>query len=486
MKYIKKYFLILSGLIGPVAIACYPGVFLYSQNVLEMTMDSVLPVSGFFVLLACGIYVVFGVLTRSIERACFNSCILMFFVMNFKKLENGLQWIFPAVKYWHVLTVVFAIAIFTFVTARNKEILSQINKVITIVFCGLLLWNVIPKMPQIIAQNRKDIQEQSGRESLISAGKDMPNIYHLVFDEYSSNDFMKKYYDYDNSEFTDYLEELGFNVSYSSYNEAFATQICMTNTLNMDFLFDMEMNSDAEKAAEMKEKRIHNRVFEILKENGYTIQGIGDPEFYGLPRIEGGGALQHTTAGGKSVPQLLNSNTVFYPFYVYNTSDRFQSIQASVQFLKKMDKQSDNPVYTLFHVGISHTPFVVDGNGNPIPGEHSSDWKNKKYYKGTFIYCTTVMKDLVENIIKEDPDSIILLTSDHSARASSSDFDSMFEDIDKCEIFNALYYQKNKVDIEGLTEINTMRKIFNKLFDQNYEMIKTYPLMKLGEYIDDK
>ena len=40
---------------------------------------------------------------------------------------------------------------------------------------------------------------------------------------------MKKYYNYDNSAFTDYLEEIGFNVSYTSHNDSIET----ANTTNL-------------------------------------------------------------------------------------------------------------------------------------------------------------------------------------------------------------------------------------------------------------
>ena len=42
---------------------------------------------------------------------------------------------------------------------------------------------------------------------------DRPNIYWMIFDEYSNFDVLEKYFDYDNSEFASFLEDSGFTIS---------------------------------------------------------------------------------------------------------------------------------------------------------------------------------------------------------------------------------------------------------------------------------
>ena len=474
--FLKKSCKYLFYILGCSAIVLYPVVFIYTQNIEEIVLAGLLPLAGKFLLTAIVVFVLFGGLTRNLSRTVFLAIFSLLFIMNFKRLETILGLIIPMIKYWHVLTIMVIIITHIYLKVQNEEIILLLSKVIMLVFWGLILWNIFPHIPMIIRQEEK--KENIGDVN-IDDDNQMPNIYYLVFDEYSSIRFMKKYYNYDNTPFATELEEKGFNISYSSSNEAYATQICMTNVLNMDYLFDMSMNNNAELTPQITEKRHNNLVFEVLRANGYQILGIGNPEFYGLPRIEGGNTSAHTTLEGKSVEQLLVEETLFYPFYVPNTSSKFRDIATSVNFICDMEKP-EQPTFVLFHIEPSHAPFVVDRDGQPISGEHALDWTNKKYYLGTYIYTTGIIKTIVEAIQERDPESVILIQSDHSARAANSGYDNMFEETDKCQIFNALYWKNNPLDIEGLSGINTMRLLFNQLFGLNYPLLDTYPLMEVS------
>ena len=50
-------------------------------------------------------------------------------------------------------------------------------------------------------------EEQTGNTKI---QKVRPTIYYLVMDAYTSNGVLKEYFDFDNSAFTDYLKEKGF------------------------------------------------------------------------------------------------------------------------------------------------------------------------------------------------------------------------------------------------------------------------------------
>lgn len=473
LEKLYKYFFCF---IGCSAIVLYPITFIYSQNIEEISLLSLLPLAGKFLLVAFIAFAVFGGMTRSLARTFFLTVISLLFIMNFKRIEAVLSFIIPAIKYWHVLTVMAIILVYAYLKVRNEEIILSFSKVIVLVVWGLIAWNILPCIPAMIRQEQ---QIENTDSSSIAENTQMPNIYYLVFDEYSSINFMRKYYNYDNMPLATELEEKGFDVSYSSSNEAYATQICMTNILNMDFLFDMSMNNNAELTFQITEKRHNNLVFETLRANGYQIMGIGNPEFYGLPRIEGGNTSAGTTLEGKGVEQLMVEETVFYPFYIPNTSSKFLDIMRSVDFICSMEKP-EQPTFLLFHIESTHAPFVVNKTGQPISGEHALDWANKEYYLGTYVYTNQLIERIVGAIQKQDPNGIILIQSDHSARAANSGYGNMFEDADKCQIFNAIYWNNNPLDIEGLSGINTMRLLFSQLFGLNYSMLNTYPLMEVS------
>ena len=82
------------------------------------------------------------------------------------------------------------------------------------------------------------------------------------------------------------------------------------------------------------------------------------------------------------------------------------------------------------------------------------------------------MVEIADSITKNDPDAIVWILSDHGARASTDSEHPGFPYEDMTNFFNAVYYQGEKLDIEGLSGVNTFRLILNKLLKTNYEAIR--------------
>ena len=91
---------------------------------------------------------------------------------------------------------------------------------------------------------------------------------------------MEKYFNYDNSKFTGYLERVGFNISYTSHNESIMTSTVATNLVNLDYVVNNDM-PEAEKAYYRK----NNFLFRYLKEKGYKITGVGNTKPYDLENV---------------------------------------------------------------------------------------------------------------------------------------------------------------------------------------------------------
>jgi len=100
--------------------------------------------------------------------------------------------------------------------------------------------------------------------------------------------------------------------------------------------------------------------------------------------------------------------------------------------------------------------------------------KEKKYYLGQYIFATEKMREIAELLVENDPNSIIIIQSDHGARASSDPdlFLEIFPLEDVSNIFNAVYYKGEKLDIEGLSGVNTLRLVLNKAFTERFDMLE--------------
>ena len=73
---------------------------------------------------------------------------------------------------------------------------------------------------------------------------------------------------------------------------------------------------------------------------------------------------------------------------------------------------------------------------------------------------------IIENIIENDPEAVVLLMSDHGARSRSEFTIEM-----KTNPLNAVYFRGEKLDIEGLSSVNTLRTILNRLLQLDLPMV---------------
>lgn len=211
----------------------------------------------------------------------------------------------------------------------------------------------------------------------------------------------------------------------------------------------------------------------MLRENNYTITGLGDAYFFGLENAVENKSRGAKTIDGETLEKLAWNNTAFYPFVSHNYSESAQHILDSVVSVLDLKYISNSSQFTLLYLKPSHTPFTFDRNGNMLRSGFTN-WEDKQYYLDAYIYTTKIINEIVESILKSDPTCIIILQSDHSARASSDSnlFMKMFELEDMSNSFNAVYYCGEQIDIEGLSCVNTWRLIANKLFNKNFKKVE--------------
>ena len=85
------------------------------------------------------------------------------------------------------------------------------------------------------------------------------------------------------------------------------------------------------------------------------------------------------------------------------------------------------------------------------------------------------MMAITSTIIRNDPNSIIILMSDHGIRyhgEANQKQTFYITDKDSCRVMNAVYFKGQKLDIEGLSGINTLRYILSLYGGQEYPPIQ--------------
>lgn len=467
---------ILNDLILPLlcilAVSSFPALFMYFQNADESYFSEIIKPLIIFVSLGMILFLIFLLISKNTYKAAAITSLFMIVIQNYALLEKVVRFVIPSLRYWHiVLILIFIFAHIVWFVCRKIpiDIINTVTKVICMVFCGLILFNLLIAAPAIVKKIsiEKDMKKQDQIEQKANKNIDLPNIYFIILDEYSTIDFMKKYYDYDNTGFAQHLEDKGFNLSYTSHNESIQSTTVTTNLVNFDYVV-----YDGTPSSEKKVYRLNNKLFRYLTEKGYKITGIGDAEFYGLKNAALDASNSNSaTITGETISDLLFRNTIIAPFYTVSGIKDVKVILSAFSYLQDPNNFSGNGIFTMSHITCPHEPFYFDKNGK-VYNNPTSNWKDKKYYLDQYIFASEKVKQIANSIVSSDPNSIIIIQSDHGARASSDpELKGIFKLKDMKNIFNAVYYKEKKLDIEGLSGVNTIRLLLNKAFGENYDML---------------
>jgi len=458
-----------------VAIGFYPVVFLYAKNYNQVMLNELLSP----VLFAAGVIIVVSFVTycyfRNIYKTVFASSVFMIIFWNYALLENGIKAVLPEVKYWHVLPTFMVLYFLFIIVLKNCKLthdgLLRVNCILGAVFAGLIVFNIftaVVTQSKVDAKTRESISEKSTSIDINKIGK--MNVYYIILDEYSSFEAIKKYYNYDNSPFRDFLKKHGFVISVESHNISNYTQVVVPNLLHYD---NIVRNSSDENLR----LRENSALMNLFRDNGFSTIDIDmwHADYPAIPRIN---ADTHIELGARSEKssqffQMVLTRTFFKFLDIFTTYDDglYPELRnRRIQFfssLVELSKEQKGSRFIFAHALCPHEPYLFNEKGEPVDNG-LTDYADKKYYLGQYIFVTNRIMDTVNQILENDPECIIILQSDHSNRKLPGT--PMY---DQTRILNAVYYSgKPFPDINHQSGVNTLRMVLNELFKLKLPMLE--------------
>jgi hypothetical protein len=160
-----------------------------------------------------------------------------------------------------------------------------------------------------------------------------------------------------------------------------------------------------------------------------------------------------------------------------------QFARVQQKFEKIIDVQRhDTPLFVFAHMLVPHDPFVFFPDGRYKTKVEAASLPRDKNYIDQVIYVNRKIKELVHELLKREPQPIIVIQSDEGPfpinyLANLDNFDwrqaTMEELRQKFGILNAIYFpDRQYVDFyEDITPVNTFRIIFNRNFGQNLPLL---------------
>jgi hypothetical protein len=389
-----------------------------------------------------------------------------------------------------------------FITRTRGDFHGSTNaaNVVAAFLVGVSLVNIVAYE----IETRSTRQQDAGREMMDpkrlapEQAAMLPNIFYIVLDEYAGPDILEEIYQYDNTEFINYLARTGFYVADKSMSNYSQTCLSLASSLNLTYLDDLVAqvgveSRDYRAAASMIRD---STVVRFLKQygyeivafsSGYSVTGISDADLYMAPRgdlllSEFDRALMDMTPltfvlnalGLQSDPADSKRERILYTF------DHLVEVS-----------EGEGPLFVFAHIMAPHSPFVFGQHGQEIDASSECTWGRARgficnqgsieeeylaHYTDQLTFINSRVEGTVDGILSRSARRpIILLQADTgpAAMLDREDPDNTYLK-ERFSILNA-YYLPNDGDVhlhDGITPVNSFRIVFNHYFGADYELLE--------------
>jgi hypothetical protein len=370
----------------------------------------------------------------------------------------------------------FIVSLIYFVKSTRKfDNFTKIVNTISIVLIMISMANVGTFAFEQNSLNSLDVKNES--QPILN--NEFPNIYHIVLDGYAGNEVLNEFYNYQNNEFTTFLQTNDFIVPSKSTTNYAITFLSLTSILNMEYVNDFvkQLGPDSNNQHPVYEMTKNNQVMQILKDYGYKIIILGSTVEFATEFTESDVVLcsEKSLTNTEFIINLVKTS-MLKPIYSMLFETSRDKITCSLDNLPNLHEEYESPIYVFSHILLPHPPFQFGPNGeeiDPTKIEISDDWNNKEGYINQVKFANKKISEFVTKIKADNNNSIILLHGDHGT-GSVSDLDLSGDGIkQRMMIFNAYHLPGNPTIIpyDGISPVNSYRIIMNSYFEKDYPLL---------------
>jgi hypothetical protein len=365
-----------------------------------------------------------------------------------------------------------------------------------------------------------NVVSQNG--TVVSQNAAKPDIYYIILDGYAREDTLKEFYGFDNSEFINELDQLGFCVASDATSNYPQTLLSLASSLNFQYVDDtlLEIDPSSDDRRPLVDRVHHSRMRQIMGENGYTfvafdtghVTSVEDADIYYKyrgPQNTG----QTYFFSMNSFESLLFEQTIVRPLIavgVINQKYLKDTLEApyirhggrvlfAFETLARVPKM-DADYFVYAHIIAPHPPFVFGKNGELISHTKAytlgdtAEFANtqggtkEEYIQGytnEMTYVNSLTLRTIKTILSEsETPPIIIIQGDHGPGAyldwSAKEKTNLR---DRFSILNAYYLagRESTSLYPFISPVNTFRVVLNEFFGTDIELLPDRNFFSLWE-----
>ena len=463
----------------PLIFLAFPIVFLFSQNINEKFIH-VLEILFIFIIVAFFLWLLLGyVLKNRIKSSLIISfCAALFFSyghvrFSFNNFFNisTVEFVIVTLGIYMILFVAFPIFII-----KTKRALNNLVKIIAVSSIVVMMMPIVDIGEHFVYGNDYVTETYSTNTNPISVPDQSPDVYYILPDAYAGSKSTEMYWNFDNSDFKNYLTENGFYVAKDSYTNYDYTIASVPSTMNMTYVY-----GDGDPVDITRQSNGNLSVFDNFRSKGYTT-------FF----IESGFYLNFLINNVDH--KLCSPSDMLDTFFVRKMFDRSMILPLGVEFFlqqgdrdrvncsfDELDKILENdktPKFVFTHIMSPHSPFVF----GPTGGSHASIFSNldnlSRYKNNLYIdqiqFVNYKLEHIIDKLLNTDNPPIIIIQSDHGKRGATNDDEPAVRNNKQLNNFRAYYIPNGdrNIELENASPVNTFHVLFNTYFDYNYELLE--------------
>jgi hypothetical protein len=419
------------------------------------------------------------------KAAIFSFCVMAFHFF-FGAIQDFLKAAFHesfVTHYSFILSFFFIVFVaIVWFLKRTRRPMKRVAYYLNILFYILILIDTVWLTQKIVQQSSSIYKTSKYVVTCDTCTK--PDIYFLIFDEYSNSTALKETWNYNNSDLDTFLEKKGFRQIPNSRSNYNFTEFSIASTLNMDYLQIPNPSACTLKDYNYCFERINsNQVCSILSSLGYDIVNYSIFDLQKNPSIVKEDFLPLKT-------KLITSQTfisriqkdLFFHLLVgkfaikWLSGDLIYSTYYNNQKIISADiKESGNisvhPKFVYSHIEMPHPPFYFNKYGQKKSKQEiikDNMNLNISSYLDYLPKTNEVIKQIVSNILNNSKKPVaIVLMGDHGFR-EKQERDFQFRNL------NAVYISSGNYAgfVNNISNVNEYAVLFNNLFSASIPLKK--------------
>jgi len=481
-------------ILHPVCFAAHPALFLFSQNVGQLSFASVLPSLLTTLGIASVAWAALAFALKHAQRAGLIVSLALLLYFSHPHVAATLGMGAPVAILTAVWGMLFLAGAWLLLRTRKElRALTQLLNVVGIVV--ILMSGFEIARFQLTRGTAEPPTLPPTVEREVERPAALPDIYFIILDAYARADVLRELYDFDNGEFLGWLERTGFYVADQAVANYCQTGLTLSSCFNMQYLDEWvkQVGVGSNDHEPLRRSIRESVLLWELRQQGYTTVAFstGQPEteipttdIYIPPGVDFESFARAPVKGDPAVsPYLIPGSKK--PFDVFR-----ERIRYIFDHLGRLNALERSPMFVFAHLEVPHPPFVFDADGNdlyPTPEYNDHDgsmliperFSREEYvaaYRDQLIFANRRIKRSIEEILANAPQPpVIVLLGDHGPR-SQLVWESA-EETNHWEALGILYaVHMPDGDARGfypeISPVNTFRILSNRLFGGSHDLLE--------------